>query len=72
MLVVPGCVIRLAAGIPPGEDGVDFVETLVIVGGKRQRWLRLDEDAAALGKINRLGRPEDPALVDDVDGFHAG
>ena len=71
-LVVPRIVVRPVIGIAAGEDGVDFVEPLVINGWKLRRRLRFDHDAAALGKIHRLGGTKDPALVDGVDGFHAG
>ena len=70
-LVVPRSVIRPAIGVPAGEDGVDFVEALGINRRNLRRWFRLDHDAAALGKINRLSGPKDPVLVDGVDGFHA-
>ena len=70
MLVVPCGVVRLAIGITPGEDGVDLVQALVL-NGRKLRWrLGLDDDAAALGKINRFRRPEDTVLVDRVNGFH--
>ena len=72
MLVVPRSVVRLPIGLTPGEDGVDFSEPLVIHRREGHRRLRLDEDAAALGEIHRLGRSEDAVLVDGVDGFHAG
>ena len=61
-----------AGTIAAGEDGVDFVEFAV---GKRRNLhgrLRFRDHAAVLGKINRVGRPEDPVLVDGMDGFHAG
>ena len=71
MFVVPLGSIGGATAIAAGEDGVDFIEPLVLNQRKRQRRLRFDDDAASLEKINRLGRPKDPVLVDGMDGFHA-
>ena len=70
MFVVPCGIVRLTIGITPGEDGVDFVEPLVLHRRKLRQWLRLDDDAAALGKIHRPDRTEDPMLVDRVDSIH--
>ncbi len=48
--MMPRGAIRFAIGIATGENGVDFVEPLVIDRGNLRRWLHLDHDTAALGK----------------------